>query len=134
MVAVSISTALSSRLVDQSFFLSQLERRGVHIAAGPQAYLLAICSVASVMRRTDDARAAPEDRCWEMVSEGSYVDGNATLESVMPMFETSGAAFVPVVTLGGEGQPPELLGAVFHVDALRAFNKALAATAAEEHS
>ena len=52
----------------------------------------------------------------------------------MPIFETTGVAFLPVVTLGGEEAPPELLGAVFHVDALRAYNKALAATAAEEHS
>jgi len=134
MVAVSISTALSSRLVDQSFFLTQLERRGVHIAAGPQAYLLSICRVAGVMRDKDDLQGAPVERCWEMIAEGSYVDRNATLESLMPMFETSGAAFVPVVALGGEGQPPDLLGAVFHVDALRAFNKALSDTAAEEHS
>ncbi|MGR3636169.1 MAG: chloride channel protein [Shimia sp.] len=134
MVAVSVSTALSSRLVDQSFFLSQLERRGVHIAAGPQAYLLSMCSVAGVMRSKDDPKAAPEERCWEMMSEGSYVDGSSTLESVMPMFEATGAAFVPVISLGREDEPPELLGAVFHVDALRTFNKALAATAAEEHS
>jgi len=38
------------------------------------------------------------------------------------------------VTLGGEDEPPELWGALFHVDALKAFNRALAATAAEEHS
>ncbi|MCP4819733.1 MAG: hypothetical protein GY883_11135 [Shimia sp.] len=86
------------------------------------------------MRDSEDAQAAPEERCWEMIAEGSYVDRSATLESVMPMFEASGAAFVPVVTLGGEDKPPELVGAVFHVDALRAFNKALAETAAEEHS
>ncbi len=134
MVAVSISTALSSRLVDGSFFLTQLERRNVHIAAGPQAYLLAMCGVSKVMRRMDDTKAAPEDRCWEMVSEGLYVDGTATLESAMPIFEATGVNFLPVVTLGGEDAPPELLGAVFQVDALRAYNKALAATAAEEHS
>lgn len=134
MVAVSISTALSSRLVDGSFFLSQLERRNVHIAAGPQAYLLAMCGVGKVMRARDAENAAPEERCWEMVSEGLYVDGTATLESAMPIFETTGVNFLPVVTLGGEDAPPELLGAVFQVDALRAYNKALAATAAEEHS
>ncbi|WP_294230297.1 chloride channel protein [uncultured Shimia sp.] len=134
MVAVSISTALSSRLVDGSFFLTQLERRNVHIAAGPQAYLLAMCGVGKVMRTKDDPKAAPEDRCWEMVSEGLYVGGTATLESAMPVFENTGEAFLPVVKLGGEDAPPELLGAVFHVDALRAYNKALAATAAEEHS
>lgn len=134
MVAVSISTALSSRLVDGSFFLTQLERRNVHIAAGPQAYLLAMCGVGKVMRSKDDPKAAPEERCWEMVSEGLYVDGTATLESAMPIFEKTGEIFLPVVTLGGEDAPPELLGAVFQVDALRAYNKALAATAAEEHS
>ncbi|WP_299427966.1 chloride channel protein [uncultured Shimia sp.] len=134
MVAVSISTALSSRLVDGSFFLTQLERRNVHIAAGPQAYLLAMCGVGKVMRSKDDPKAAPEERCWEMVSEGLYVDGTATLESAMPIFEKTGEVFLPVVTLGGEDAPPELLGAVFQVDALRAYNKALAATAAEEHS
>ncbi len=134
MVAVSISTALSSRLVDGSFFLTQLERRNVHIAAGPQAYLLAMCGVGKVMRAKDAENAAPEERCWEMVSEGLYVDGTATLESAMPIFENTGVNFLPVVTLGGEDAPPELLGAVFQVDALRAYNKALAATAAEEHS
>ncbi|MCH2066230.1 chloride channel protein [Shimia sp.] len=134
MVAVSISTALSSRLVDGSFFLTQLERRNVHIAAGPQAYLLAMCGVGKVMRAKDAQNAAPEERCWEMVSEGLYVDGTATLESAMPIFENTGVNFLPVVTLGGEDAPPELLGAVFQVDALRAYNKALAATAAEEHS
>ena len=52
----------------------------------------------------------------------------------MPIFERSGVAFLPVVTLGGEGDPPELWGALFQVDALHAFNRALAARAAEEHS
>lgn len=134
LVSVSISTALSSRLVDRSFFLSQLERRNVHVAAGPQAYLLCMFRVASVMRPKEDPRCAPEDECWEMVEEGVYIDGNATLEVAMPMFDKAGMQFIPVVTLGGEGEPPELWGALHHVDALRAFNRALAATAAEEHS
>ncbi len=134
MVTVSISSALSSRLVHRSFFLTQLERRNIHLAAGPQAYLLATFRVAKVMRKMDDPRAAKEDACWELIEEGIYIDGNATLESAMPVFERSGAAFIPVVTLGGEGDPPELWGALFQVDALRAFNRALAATAAEEHS
>ena len=134
MVSVSISTALGSRLVDRSFFLTQLERRNVHVAAGPQAYLLSMFRIAKVMRPKDHPRAAPEDRLWEMISEGTYVDGNATLESAMPLFEATGAPFIPVVTLTGEDAPPELWGALFHVDALRAYNRALAATAAEEHS
>ena len=69
-----------------------------------------------------------------MVEQGVYIDGNATLERAMPMFEEANHAFIPVVTLGGDDSPPELWGALFQVDALRAMNKALAATAKEEHS
>ena len=36
-------------------------------------------------------------------------------------------------TLTGEDRTPELQGALFHVDALKAYNRALAATAEEEH-
>ena len=134
MVSVSMSSALSTRLVDRSFFLTQLERRNVHLAAGPQAYLLATFRVATIMRARGDKRAANEDRCWDLLGEGVYIDGNATLEQAMPIFEASGQPFIPVVTLGGAESPPELWGALFHVDALKAMNKALADTAREEHS
>ena len=134
MVAVSMSTALASRIVDRSFFLSQIERRGIHLAAGPQAYLLAMFPVSKIMRPTTDPRAADEERCWELVGEGVYIDGNATLEAAMPFFEQPGVQFIPVVTLSSDASPPELWGALFHVDALKAYNRALAATAAEEHS
>jgi CIC family chloride channel protein len=132
MVAVSMSTALASRLVDRSFFLTQLERRNVHLAAGPQAYLLASIGVARLMR---DAVEGPEaDGCWDLISQGIYLDGNATLEVAMPMFENTTTAYIPVVTLAGEDQPPELWGMLYHVDALKAYNRALADTAEEEHS
>ena len=134
MVAVSMSTALASRLVDRSFFLTQLERRNVHLAAGPQAYLLATCQVATVMRARADPRAAAESACWEMIEGGTYIDARATLEQAMPIFEKGGQAFIPVVTIGDKGSAPDLQGALFQVDALRAFNRALSARAAEEHS
>ncbi len=133
MVAVSMSTALSSRLVDRSFFLSQMERRGIHLAAGPQAYLLAMFTVARIMRKPEDTGAADTDHCWELIDAGTYIDGAATLEAAMPMFEQSSVRYIPVVRLSADA-PPELLGAVFHVDALKAYSRALAATAAEEHS
>ncbi|MFY0690875.1 MAG: chloride channel protein [Paracoccaceae bacterium] len=134
MVAVSLSTALSSRLVDRSFFLTQLERRGVHLAAGPQAYLLSMYRVANVMRGPDHPDAAPEDGVWSAIEQGVFIDPNATLEVAMAEFEKSNRQFIPVVKLGGEGEPPTLMGALFQVDALRQYNRALAATAAEEHS
>jgi len=134
MVAVSLSTALASNLVDRSFFLTQIERRGIHLAAGPQAYLLAMFTASKTMRAPDHPRAADETTCWEMIGDGLYIDGATTLETAIPMFENSGALFLPVVRLSADAAPPELLGALFHVDALLAYNRALAATAAEEHS
>ncbi|MEO1798723.1 MAG: chloride channel protein, partial [Pseudomonadota bacterium] len=132
MVAVSLSTALSAKLVDRSFFLSQIERRGVHLAAGPQAYLLATFGVMQIMRRPDHPRAAAEARCRELIDESVYVTETATLETAMPLFEATNEVFLPVVSL--KDGKPNLIGALFQVDALRAYNRALAATAAEEHS
>ncbi|WP_159963615.1 chloride channel protein [Profundibacterium mesophilum] len=134
MVAVSMSTALASKMVHRSFFLSQLERRTIHVAAGPQAYLLGMFRVSNVMRKPGSERAASEDEIWEAIEAGVYVDGNATLDVAMPIFERVNRSFLPVVRMGEKGEAPEILGALFHVDALRAYNRALAATAAEEHS
>ncbi len=134
MVAVSMSTALASRLVDMSFFLTQLERKNIHLSAGPQAYLLATFGVGKVMRPLGNPKSASEEACWELVEQGMYVDGNVTLEVAMPMFENTSLDFIPVVTLGGETDAPELWGALYQVDALRAYNRALAATSQEEHS
>ncbi len=133
MVTVSLSTALASRLVDRSFFLTLLERRDVHLAAGPQAYLLATVRVHQCYRAPDAPRAASEEACRELIAKGVYVSPNATLEKAMPMFEKHNLIFVPVVRLRDDSGP-ELLGALFHVDALRVFSRKLAETAAEEHS
>lgn len=134
MVAVSMSTALGSRLVDRSFFLTQLERRGVHLAAGPQAYLLAMFRVESLMKKRGEEGCPEEEALWDMVQAGTYLDASGTLEGAMPLFERTSARHLPVVRLSDEATPPELLGALMQVDALRAYNRALAATAAEEHS
>lgn len=134
MVSVSMSTALASRLVNRSFFLTQLMRRNVHLAAGPQAYLLAMFRVQGVMRRPDHPHAADEEALQHMIEQGLYIQAEATLETALPRFEKSGVAYMPVVSLDGEGGTPVLQGALFHVDALKAYNRALAATAKEEHS
>ncbi len=134
MVAVSMSTALASRLVDRSFFLTQLERRNIHLAAGPQAYLLSMFRVGKVMRPMDHENAAPEEALLTLIDQGIFTDTHATLERALPIFERTGLDFIPVVQLAPGDGPPALEGALFHVDALKAYNRALAATAAEEHS
>jgi CIC family chloride channel protein len=133
MVAVSLSTALASRLVDRSFFLTQLERRNIHCAAGPQAYLLALLSVGSLMRPLGDPRGATEEDCALMMEQGLVLRSDQSLEAALPVFDRADVPYLPVVdaTKGGD---LVLLGTLHHVDALKAYNRALVATAAEEHS
>ena len=134
MVAVSMSSALASRLVDRSFFLTLLERGGKHVAAGPQAYLLSLYTAQVVMRGKDSPGAASIEACQALMEAGMMVGPETTLEHALPIFEDTGHGFLPVVMQGKDGKEPALLGALFHVDALSAYNRALAATAAEEHS
>ena len=131
MAAVSLSSMLASRLVDRSFFLTLLERKGVHVAAGPQVYLMSTLRVGGLLRESGQDDTA---QCWQMIEAGQYLDANATLEMAMPLFDDTGAAFLPVVNLRGEGEVPELVGVLAQVDALRAFNRALSEAAREEHS
>ncbi len=131
MITVSTSTALASRLVDRSFFLTQLERRNVHLADGPQAYLLTMFGVTGVMRKPGE-EGFDEAACLGMVEQGIFLSAQSTLEVAMPLFEKSRASFVPVVEMDDKGRPV-LQGALFHLDALKAYNRALEATAAEEH-
>ena len=85
------------------------------------------------MRKPDAPDAADDDALWRAIEEGTWVDPNATLETALPLFDKTTRPFIPVVTVGAEGEAPQIHGALFHVDALRAYNRALAATAAEEH-
>ncbi len=132
MVAVSAASALTSRLVDRSFFLTQLERRGIHVAAGPQEYLLEAIKVVNLMRSAGSEGAAPELQAQELLEQGAYVEVTETLETALPKLEESPVEFLPVVKMAEEG--PQLVGTVTLLDALRSYNRALAAVAREEHS
>ncbi|MCV2881345.1 chloride channel protein [Actibacterium sp. XHP0104] len=134
MVAVSMSSALSSRLVHRSFFLTMLERAGKRVAAGPQAYLLSLYKASVVMRGKDSPGAASREACEALMETGMFLTPDATLETALPLFESTGHSFIPVVQPASDKGEATLLGALFHVDALNAYNRALAATAAEEHS
>jgi len=135
MVSVSMSTALASRLVDRSFFLTQLEKRDIHCAAGPQAYLLGTLRVGKVMRPLS---ASDPESAQLLMDEGIAISPTATLEAALPIFDRAGVEFIPVVDeeeLSEETGEPKmtLIGVIHHIDALKAYNRALVAIAAEEH-
>ena len=133
MASVSLAVAVAARFVDKSFFLEQLERREVHLAAGPQSWIPATLAVRDCMRMRGAEDGASDSACWALVEQGAALERGDTLERALPMFERSaGRAMIPVVERDGEGRA-ELIGALFHVDALKAFNRALIETHREEH-
>lgn len=133
MVTVSLSSALAARFVHRSFFLTQIERSGVHLAAGPQAYLLATFSVSHLMRDVPDN--IDQDRIDEVIKSGCWVQANATLEDAMALFERCDEDFIAVTSNPvNSDEDVVCLGLLFEIDALRAFNQALVETAREEHS
>ncbi|MEL7117423.1 MAG: chloride channel protein, partial [Pseudomonadota bacterium] len=134
MTSVSLSTALSTTLVDRSFFLTQLERRGLHLAPGPQAYLLAMHRVSSVMRSLAHPKARPREELEALMSRGISIDRMDTLEKAMTVFKRGGTDVIPVTGKSRGGDTAELVGALHQIDALKAYNRALIATAAEEHA
>ncbi|MDS9466155.1 chloride channel protein [Paracoccus sp. MBLB3053] len=131
MTSISLSTALASRMVHRSFFLTQLKRRGVHIAEGPQVWLPQKMRVTAVMRDIGSKTAPSADLLRNMVADGQMMADTLTLEQALRHFDQSGGAFFPVVR--EDGPTPEILGAVYHIDALRALNAALGEAAAEQH-
>lgn len=134
MVAVSLASAVAVKFVDRSFFLTQLERSGRHVAAGPQDYVLCTITVGSLMRPRGAENGASDTQSWALVEQGAFLTRGDTLESALPMFDQISGGMIPVVQPTGDDSPPELLGAVFHVEALKAYNRALAQIAEEEHS
>ena len=133
MTSVSLASALASRMVDRSFFLTQLERRGISLAAGPQRYILAMFRVSAVMRPPGHAAAPPREALEELLARGLGIDAEATLDRAMPLFDQAGTVVLPVLRTGTRGEA-EIVGSLHQLDALKAYARALAATAEEEHS
>lgn len=134
MLAVSLSTAVAASVNHKSFFLAQLSRRNIQIAAGPQAYLLHMFQVQKIMRPMCDCEHLNQETLWEMVSNGHGIRSEATLGDALPQFDGHGCEWLPIIEVNVEDGPPNIIGVLFQVDCLKAYNRALAATAKEEHS
>ena len=134
MVAVSFSIVISSKLVYQSFFLTQIERRGIHLAAGPQAVLLSTLKVLDFLIKTESCKKTDIDLAQVMIREGTYLPQDVTLDEAMPIFEKINCPFIPIVEAQLFDEGPKLIGLIYYTDSLKEFNKALSSRAKEEHS
>ncbi|MEM1382277.1 MAG: chloride channel protein [Pseudomonadota bacterium] len=136
MITVSLASVISDRCGVRSFFLCQLEKQGVNCTLGPQGYLKSTLKVSGLMRLRGQENGASDTACWDLFSQGAYLRPNDTLEQALPMLDQLKGTFLPVVEepLPGEKNEPELIGALFIGDALRAYNRALEEELREEHA
>ena len=133
MLSISMSTAVASKLIRRSFFYEQLERRGVHLAEGPQVGILNTRYVQMHLIKTEEIDVSTRDMCISMMEENIYLQKCDTLEIAVQIFENNACEFVPVVNLINEHGERELCGALFYKDVLKAHIQALEEKAAEEH-
>ncbi len=134
MVSVSLASALNARLVDRSYFLTLLKRRGVLLSEGPQSYVLSTISTGRLMRAHGAEDGASDMRCFELMEQGLSLPPDATLDRAFALFDNGKIEIIPIVETTENEDVPDLLGALFYIDALRAYNRALAEIAREEHS
>lgn len=133
MVAVSLATVVAHRFVRKSFFLTQLARAGVSLTQGPQSFMPRMLPVHRLMRPADAPDAAPLYECEALAGAGLFLRRTDSLARALPLFEADKPTFIPVVELPSEGKL-KVIGALFHLDALTAFNRLLVETWREEHS
>lgn len=133
MTSVSLSSALASRLVRRSFFLAQLERRGIRLSEGPQAWLPHQLRITPVIRTLEADNVQSEDLVRARAETAPTLTPTTTLAEALTLFQSSGASFLAVTASDGPDAPPRLIGSVRHVDVLRTLNQALEDKAAEEH-
>ena len=134
MVAVSFSIVISSKLVHQSYFLTQIERRGIHLAAGPQAYILSTLRVSDLMTSVSNFQKLNIQSVEKVIEAGIYLSPDDTLEDAMPIFENADTSFIPIVEVHPSKDLPSLLGVLYQTDALKKYNVELVSRVKEEHS
>lgn len=134
MVSTSVATVATQQMVGKSFFHMQLARRKIDLYRQPKTFLLPQLQVRSVMRLRGAEDGATDTASWALIEQGAWVDVDASLAKAFPMFRNGRLPYLPVVSRRVEGQGKTLVGAIFYVDALRAYNRALVENHSEEHS
>lgn len=115
LVAASIATVFTQSLFGSSFFHAQLARRGVEVADGPHRIILDTIRAREVMEPAPEGAAADP-------ATGPVIFPSDSLKRVLDLFEATGRAELPVVTVENRTQ---ILGTIRRHTALQAFTKAL---------
>jgi len=86
------------------------------------------------MRPRGAENCAPDSGCYELIEQGAFLRRSDTLDRALPMFDQLSGAYLPIIQTNGDEENRELVGALYHVDALRAYNHALEEELREEHA
>ncbi len=133
MVTVSVASVMTQQVIERSYFHWRLGNRGLHLGDGPQRYLLDTMQVGKHMMPRGSEGSPSEMQSWDLIEQGVLLFEDDTLAKALPMFvESKGLDSIPVVKQT-EGGGNTLVGALFHIDALRAYNRALVEAHEEEH-
>lgn len=127
MVSVSFAAVLTHRFIWKSFFLNQLKRDGISLGAGAARYLPATMPVRGLMRLRGADDCASDTSCWSLAEQGARLSLDSNLAQALRIFDSQRLEFIPVIDppAKGEGGMGDLVGALFYVDALKAYNRAL---------
>lgn len=131
MVSVSVSTVLTQQLIERSYFHWRLGNRGLHLGDGPQRYLLDTMMVNATMLPRGAEGSPSETQSWDLIEQGVSLRQDDTMQTALSMFSKK-LEYIPVVSQN-EGGGRTLIGVLFHIDALRAYNRALVEAHEEEH-
>ncbi len=131
MVSVSVATVLTQQVIERSYFHWRLGNRGLHLGDGPQRYLLDTMQVGDYMTPRGAEGSPSETQSWDLIEQGVALEKDDTMAVALPMY-SSKLEYIPIVT-ENEGGGRTLVGALFHIDALRAYNRALVEAHEEEH-
>ncbi len=133
MVTVSVASVMTQQVIERSYFHWRLGARGLHLGDGPQRYLLDTMQVGNHMRPRGSDGSPSEMQSWDLIEQGVLLREDEKLSRALPMFtQGKGLSVIPVVKQT-EGGGNTLVGALFHIDALRAYNRALVEAHEEEH-
>lgn len=133
MTSVSLSSALASRLTRRSFFLAQLERRGICLSEGPQAWLPHQLRITAVVKALEPDNKPAEELVRTLAEKAPTLTAATSLADALTLFQRTGADMLAVTATDGPDTPPRVIGSVRHVDVLQTLNRALEEKAAEEH-
>jgi CIC family chloride channel protein len=119
--------------IRKSFFLAQLALAGVNISEAPRTYAMRAMKVRAYMRLIGDDDGPAASACEALMAQDVFCARKPAFPRRWRCSTRRSGQFIPVVA-EREGGSTELVGALYHVDALKALNRLYAATYREEHS